>query len=112
MLFRHQILRIPLNLRALADLPALLGSKPDVIKQLYAALLKISLEFARHDVSADSATNMLKTDCNMESARAETYIEYYNKNKIKLQIILGNIGTHLPHIVDVKWKIDYIIKVI
>lgn len=95
----------------LSDSSTLLGSKPDVIKEVYASLLKVSLQFARNSVSADAAYDFLKVDCKVEIQRAEQYKEYYGRHLIKLQIVLGNIGNYLPHIVDVKWKIDYVIKV-
>lgn len=75
-------------------------------------MLKLTLEFARHDLTEDIVYEMLKNEYNIEQQRAVQYKEYYGKNKLKVQIILGNIGNHLPHIVDVKWKIDYIIKVL
>ncbi|KAK9754119.1 COMM domain [Popillia japonica] len=42
--------------------------------------------------------------------RANLFSELYEKHKTRLQIVLVNIGTHLPHIVDVKWDTDYIVK--
>lgn len=87
------------------------SSKPDVIKEIHSSLLKASAEFARHDIKKEHVRQFLTSDCGFGENRAELYAEHYDKNKVKLQILLGNIGVHLPHIVDVKWKIDYIVKV-
>lgn len=87
------------------------NSKPDLIKCVYATLLTITAEFGRHNFDKEGVKTFLITKCNYNSNRANLYSDFYEKNKQELQVALGNIGTHLPNITDVKWKIDYIIKV-
>ncbi|GJQ81921.1 hypothetical protein Trydic_g20389 [Trypoxylus dichotomus] len=85
-------------------------SKPDVIKELHSSFLKIISQFAQHSITKETAQSILTTDCNFNINRANFFCDLYEKNRTRLQIILGNIGTHLPHIVDVKWNIDYVAK--
>lgn len=75
-------------------------------------MLTINSEFGRHDLTKEDVKTFLTNDCNVNSSRSTIYSEMYDKNKQPLQIILGNIGTHLPHLTEVQWKIDYIVKVI
>lgn len=90
---------------------SLYNSKPDVIKELYAALLTICAEFGRNNLTAETTLAFLTTELNFPSNRAKILSDLYEANKQDLQIQLGQIGTHAPHITDVEWKIDYIIKV-
>lgn len=90
------------------DINSFNSRRLDVIKEVYGALLKISAEFARNDYSNEQISIFLT---GLIAPRVCLYQEYYVKNKMKLRIILGNIGTHLPHITDVKWKIDFVVKV-
>lgn len=92
-------------------LTSLYNSKPDVIKELYAALLTACAEFARNDLNPDAIVSFLTSECNFPSNRAKTLFDQYETNKQEVQIRLGEIGSHPPHITNVEWKIDYIIKV-
>lgn len=83
----------------------------DVIQEVYAALLTIAAEFGRNDYSKESVLQYLIDECKYDRNRAEYFADTYDHNKLKLQVVLGNIGTHLPHIVDANWKIDYVVKV-
>ncbi|KAK5638743.1 hypothetical protein RI129_013038 [Pyrocoelia pectoralis] len=91
------------------SLSTLYNSKPDLIKEVYAIIMTITAEFARHDLSKEEITQFL-VDSNFSTNRSALFVELYEKNKRDLQIALGNIGSHPPHIVDVEWKIDYIVK--
>lgn len=90
---------------------SLYNSKPDVIKEVYAALLTASSEFARNNQTKDAVYQFLLNECKYSSSRAGVYGGFYERNLEKLKVILVNIGTYLPHIVDVNWKIDYIVEV-
>ncbi|XP_022907129.1 COMM domain-containing protein 3 [Onthophagus taurus] len=85
-------------------------SKPDVAKEIHAAFLTLIAKAARNDLRSDTLINILSNECGFSSNRAKYLSDLYEKNRIKLQIILGNIGTHLPNIVDVKWKMDFVVK--
>lgn len=90
---------------------SLYNSKPDVIKEVYAALLTASAVFARNNLTKETVVQFLENNCKYSPARANVYGGFYEKNFQQLRVILGNIGSYLPHIVDTKWKIDYIVKV-
>lgn len=81
------------------------------MKEVYPALLTVAAQFARHNLSSEPVAQFLIDECGFSKEKAESFSNSYATNKLKLQVILGNVGTHLPHITDVKWKIDYIVKV-
>ncbi|XP_057667389.1 COMM domain-containing protein 3 [Diorhabda carinulata] len=86
------------------------NSKPDLITELYASLLSITSEFARRSSSKEEIFAFLQEECGLSSQRANIYYDYFAKNKQRLEISLLSIGNYLPHLIDVKWKIDYIVK--
>lgn len=49
--------------------------------------------------------------CGINSSRKQKYLEHYERNKNKIVFSLLNLGTYLPHLTDVRWKMDYIVKV-
>lgn len=89
---------------------SLYNSKPDLIKELYAALLSITANFVQTGQNKDSIVQFL-TQCNYSGARTSLYVEFFEKNRCDIEASLINIGNHLPHITDITWKIDYVIKV-
>ncbi|KAJ8932871.1 hypothetical protein NQ314_014385 [Rhamnusium bicolor] len=90
---------------------SLYNSKPDVIKGFYAALLAVSAEFARNNLNREEILQFLTSDCSFTQQRAKIYVEFFENDRRGLEIALLNIGNCLPHVTDVKWKIDYIVKV-
>lgn len=78
---------------------------------MYAALLTVSAEFVRNNLTKDAVVQFLTNESKYSSSRANMYAGLYEKHLLKLQVIFTNIGSYLPHVVDVKWKIDYIVKV-
>lgn len=93
------------------DVNTLTNSKIDVIKQVYAGLLYLCTEFTRQNQTKENVKQFLTETCNFNEARAEIFAEMYRKNKQGVEISLLNIGNHIQHVIDVKWKIDYIVKV-
>lgn len=91
-----------------ADLSSLYGSKPDVIKSVFAALLTAISEFVRHDFTKSQVHKYLTEECKFQQNRANIFSDLYEANKVYTEISLSNIGSHLDHIVDIKWSIDYI----
>ncbi|KAJ8981933.1 hypothetical protein NQ317_002104 [Molorchus minor] len=92
------------------SITALYNSKPDIVKEFYAALLSVSVEFARNNQSKEEISQFLTSGCKFSTQRADIYADQFEKNRQALEISLLNIGSHLPHVTDVKWKIDYIVK--
>ncbi|KAJ3652449.1 hypothetical protein Zmor_018411 [Zophobas morio] len=87
----------------------LYNSKPDLVKELYAALLSITAEFVRSGQKSDSIRDFLNK-CGYNEAKISFYTDLYDRNREEIEGSLINVGSHLPHITDVTWKIDYIIK--
>ncbi|CAG9834219.1 unnamed protein product [Diabrotica balteata] len=88
----------------------LYNSKPDIIKEFYASLLTVTTEFVRQNVNREDITFFLHDECGLSSERTNLYISMLEEKKCQLQIALLNIGSALPHVTDIKWKIDYIVK--
>lgn len=86
------------------------NSKPDVLKEVYAALLSFTADSVRNSVTRDDLQQFL-TKCSLVSVKVNMYCDMYEKHMKDIETSLLNIGSHLPHITDVNWKIDYIIKV-
>ena len=78
---------------------------------MHYALVFLVAEFARNNLDVDGITELLTRECGYAQARVEILTELYSAQKMNLQITLGNIGTHLPHLIDVKWTMDYTLKV-
>ncbi|RZC37648.1 COMM domain-containing protein 3, partial [Asbolus verrucosus] len=89
---------------------SLYNSKPDLIKELYAALLSVTAEFVRTGQNRDEVAQFLGPQCSYSASRTNLYGDYYEKNREEIEAGLVNVGNHLPHVTDVSWKIDYIIK--
>ncbi|XP_045468764.1 COMM domain-containing protein 3 isoform X2 [Harmonia axyridis] len=86
------------------------GSKPDLIKELYSNLLIATAEFVRNGLSEEEVKRYLFEECNIIETRLNIYVNLYSNRKKGIEITLMNIGRQAPHIVDVDWKIDFVIK--
>lgn len=72
----------------------------------------MTADFVRNNNSLEDIEQFLLNSCKIIPPRVQQYLQFYEKNKTYIQFMLLNIGTYLPHLTDVKWKIDYIVKVI
>ena len=85
-------------------------AKMDAVKAAHASLLVLYAEGARHDVDSFMLKTILE-EYNLSGERvvpiSDTYAKYRSLARQRLQLI----GTNLPHIVDVRWRMDYSIKV-
>ncbi|KAK9874324.1 hypothetical protein WA026_002675 [Henosepilachna vigintioctopunctata] len=89
---------------------SLFGSEPDLMKELYANLLIAIVEFVRNGLNKEEVQQYLISECNINKKRSDVFADAYNNNKPEIQISLLNIGNHPPHITDVNWSIDFIVK--
>ncbi|XP_060533610.1 COMM domain-containing protein 3 [Cylas formicarius] len=80
------------------------------IELLYAALSYVFAEFARHERSSQDFIQFLTQECEIDEGKSKVATECYERYFSQIRLALLNIGNHLPHVTDVKWKIDYIIK--
>lgn len=84
--------------------------KSDVLKTAYASLAILLTEAARHDLDTFKLKTVLE-GYNLDISRISPIIEAYQSGKGDLQTRLSTIGTNLPHIVDVRWRLDLRIEV-
>ncbi|KAJ8911304.1 hypothetical protein NQ315_016998 [Exocentrus adspersus] len=89
---------------------SLYSSKPDIVKEFYAALLSVSAEFVRCNLTKEEIAQFLTSSCNFTQPRTNLFVEHIEKSRIGIEASLLNIGGSLPHLTDAKWKIDYIVK--
>ncbi|ENN73987.1 COMM domain-containing protein 3 isoform X2 [Dendroctonus ponderosae] len=78
--------------------------------QLQTSLLYILTQFVRHSETPEDLLSYLTTDCSIEQEKAKLLENYYGLwyDRMRLQFI--NIGTHLPHVTDVRWEVGHLVK--
>ncbi|CAI9716543.1 Hypothetical predicted protein [Octopus vulgaris] len=81
----------------------------DVCKEVYGCMSLLIAEATKTDADVNSLTSLLE-ECNFSKDRIKTFLEVFHENKPFLQALLANTTESLPHIVDVKWRLDYYIK--
>ncbi|XP_044260956.1 COMM domain-containing protein 3 [Tribolium madens] len=91
------------------SISSLYNSKPDLIKELYAALLSLTANLVQTGQNKENTSQFL-SQCHYSGAKTGLFLDFYEKNRCEIEASLVNIGNHLPHITDITWKIDYIIK--
>lgn len=80
-----------------------------VLKHCHAAAATYILEAAKQSADKSTLSTYLE-DCKFDRERIELFCTEYQNNKNSLEILLGSIGTSLPHITDVSWRLEYQIK--
>nr|XP_004668470.1 COMM domain-containing protein 3 isoform X1 [Jaculus jaculus] len=94
---------------AVLDHPDLKHIDPVVLKHCHAAAATYILEAGKHSVDQSTLSTYLE-DCKFDRQRIELFCMEYQNNKNSLEILLGSIGSALPHITDVSWRLEYQIK--
>nr|CAH7718850.1 unnamed protein product [Callosobruchus chinensis] len=84
-------------------------TKGDIVKFLYVFLLTITSEFARRRSSNEDIIRSL-SEHGISSAKADWYADLYKKHEKTLTGVMANIGSSLPHIVDIRWKMAFTVK--
>ncbi|XP_054269141.1 COMM domain-containing protein 3-like [Macrosteles quadrilineatus] len=85
------------------------SSKPDIVKESFASLLILMVESARHNLDVNGLTTTLE-NYNLNLSRLQRILDLYQAYGSKLQLSLRNVGTSLPRILDIKWRLDLCIK--
>lgn len=80
-----------------------------ILKEAYSGVLALLLEAAKFDAETATLSAILE-ECKFTQDRIDILLQLYQEKKLFIQILLGNIGTSPPHIVDVDWRLDYHIK--
>lgn len=81
------------------------------MKAAHASLTVLFTEGARHDLDSFMIKTVLD-GYNLASDRVSLIVETYTKYRTFARQRLKLIGTNLPHIVNVHWKMDYTVRVI
>ncbi|KAK7576337.1 hypothetical protein V9T40_012623 [Parthenolecanium corni] len=79
--------------------------KSDVLKTAYASLAVLLIEAARHDLDNFKLKTVLE-GYNLDTSRISLIVDAYQSGKSNIQTSLSKIGTNLPHIIDVRWRMD------
>ncbi|KYB27099.1 COMM domain-containing protein 3-like Protein [Tribolium castaneum] len=91
------------------NISTLYNSKPDQINELYAALLALTANLIQTGQNKVNTSQFLN-ECHFSASKTALFLDFYEKNRCEIEVNLINIGNHLPHVTDITWKIDYIIK--
>ncbi|XP_049781999.1 COMM domain-containing protein 3-like [Schistocerca cancellata] len=81
------------------------------IQGAYGALLVLLVEASRLNLTPDSLGTALQQEYSFNAERCSSVMQSYINNKNKIRAALSHIGQHPPHITDVKWEMDYCVKV-
>lgn len=83
----------------------------EVSQKIHSCLLTLTAEFVRNNTHSEDIEEILKT-YSVSTTRVKKYLEYFYKYRMQIQFSLSNIGTFLPHLTEVRWKMDFVIKVL
>lgn len=78
-------------------------------KQSFASLMTLIVEAAKFDFDGQMLKAQLE-GCQFDETRIAAVIKLYDSNKHKIRSLLGNYGHQHPHIVNVDWRQDFVIK--
>uniref|UniRef100_A0A1S4N1J2 COMM domain-containing protein 3 n=1 Tax=Pediculus humanus subsp. corporis TaxID=121224 RepID=A0A1S4N1J2_PEDHC len=82
--------------------------KSDIVKESYASLMTLTLEFIRHDGEDDLKNFLIKH--NFKSSRIDQYMKSFNFYKNSIIDCLNNCHSDWPNIIDADWSLEYIVK--
>jgi len=85
------------------------GSDGIFVKQALLGLTSLVLEACKHDVATTTLSTVLE-ECEFSPERIKDLLGIYEENKEHVRYQLSRITHHFPHIVDVKWRLDYKVK--
>lgn len=93
------------------DTTNLYNSKPDIVKEFYAALLSATAQFVRDNRTRHDVSEYLRTHCRLSANKSTIYGDLYDQHRTGIELVLLNVGRQLPHLTDATCTIDYIIQV-
>ncbi|XP_006002459.1 polycomb complex protein BMI-1-A isoform X2 [Latimeria chalumnae] len=82
---------------------------PTLLKHCHVAAATCVLEAGRQNADRSTISTFLE-DCNFDGERTDYFCTEYQKNKSKLERLLGSIGRCPLHIIDASWRLEYQIK--
>ncbi|XP_076667620.1 COMM domain-containing protein 3 [Andrena cerasifolii] len=84
-------------------------SKAGSEKKIFADIMCLFVEAARHDLDEESLRNFL-CRASIDGDRSRKLCEVYSSKKKTIQSRLELIGINPRHVVDVDWRLDYRVK--
>ena len=84
-------------------------SKASSEKKIFADIMCLFVEAARHDLDEESLRNFL-CRTSVDEERTKKLCEVYSSKKKTIHSRLELIGNNPRHIVDVDWRLDYRVK--
>jgi len=91
------------------DLKEVLSVEPIAVKQAYSALLTFILEGAKENEDPATLKGALE-EHKLSAKRADHIASRYNETKSSIRRLLATNTFHFPRVVDVDWRLDYVIK--
>ncbi|CAL8320609.1 unnamed protein product [Boreogadus saida] len=92
----------------LAD-PGLENIDRVLVKRCHAAAATCILEMVKQNADKSTISSCLE-DLTFDAERIEIFWKSYQNNKEELEGVLTSIGSQLPHINDVSWRLQYHMK--
>lgn len=81
-----------------------------LLKLCYATLVAISLEGAKLGTSGSVLRDALEEHIGDKADALAPFFTLYDKSMSALRSALQQNSWHLPHIVDVDWRLDYVVR--
>ncbi|CAL8292909.1 unnamed protein product [Lota lota] len=92
----------------LAD-PVLEHIERVLVKQCHAAATTCILEMVKQNADKSTISSCLE-DLPFDAERIEIFFKSYQNHKEELEGVLASLGSQLPHINDVSWRLQYHMK--
>uniref|UniRef100_UPI00398E6813 polycomb complex protein BMI-1-like n=1 Tax=Pristiophorus japonicus TaxID=55135 RepID=UPI00398E6813 len=81
-----------------------------LLKQCHVAIATCVLEAGKQNADKSTISTLLE-DCRFGGERIDIFCAAYQKNKDKVETLLGGIGRFPSHIIDASWRLEYHIRV-
>ena len=92
------------------DIPASVAERDHAtFKAAYYGLSTLIVESARSNADGALVSSLLE-ECGWTSDRVEDFVQHNKDHRLDLRAALGRLDSTYPHIVDVDWRLDTVIK--
>ncbi|EGD80947.1 hypothetical protein PTSG_01530 [Salpingoeca rosetta] len=78
-------------------------------KQAHAGVVTLLAEACKQQATAESLSSLLE-DLSFSESRAQQVVTAYQENMTVARSHLRRLASELPHVVDVKWRLDHTTK--
>ncbi|XP_059828089.1 COMM domain-containing protein 3 [Hypanus sabinus] len=80
-----------------------------LVKQCHVAIVTCVLEAGKQNADISTISTLLE-DCGFGGERIDLLCTNYQKNKDKVETLLGGLGRFPSHIIDASWRLEYHIR--